>query len=129
MQSAYTELLNKHPDFNAIRKDEQFLKWLDEQPVSISDGIFKNNTDAKWASRVVDLYKVDMNIIKKAAPSEKNLSAVAVKSSKARDVTSTSSNKKIWRASEIARLKSWEFEKVEAEIDKARAEGRIDLAS
>jgi hypothetical protein len=129
VQSAYTELLNLHPDFNKIRKDEKFLNWLEEQPKSISDGIFKNNTDAKLASRVVDLYKVDMGISKKVESSQKSLSAIAVKSQKARDITSQGSDKKVWRASEIAKLKSWEFEKVEAEIDKARAEGRIDLAS
>ena len=129
VQNAYTELLNSHPDFNKIRKDEKFLNWLEEQPESISNGIFKNNTDAKWASRVVDLYKIDMGITKKAESSQKNLSAVAVKSQKARDITAQGADKKVWKASEIARLKSWEFEKVEAEIDKARAEGRIDLAS
>ena len=32
---------------------------------------------------------------------------------------------KIWKMSDIAKLKSWEFEKLEKEIDLARAEGRI----
>jgi hypothetical protein len=34
--------------------------------------------------------------------------------------------KKIWKASQIAKMKPWEFEKMEAELDTARAEGRID---
>ena len=40
-----------------------------------------------------------------------------------------SGDKRIWKASQIARMKPWEFEKVEAELDAARAEGRIDLNS
>ena len=95
-QKAFEELLRLHPDFNDIKTDEKFLAWLEEQPESISDGIYKNNKDARWAARVIDLYKA-------------------------------TGNKKIWKASEIRSLKPWEFEKVEAELDDARAEGRIDL--
>ena len=40
-----------------IKSDEDFINWLEEQPPSIADGVLKNNTDAKWASRVLDLYK------------------------------------------------------------------------
>ena len=44
-----------------------------------------------------------------------------------KDVSGDSgNNKKIWKASEIGKLKSWQFEKLEAEIDAAKAEGRID---
>ena len=32
----------------------------------------------------------------------------------------------MWKASEIGRMKPHEFEAMEAELDKARAEGRID---
>ena len=53
--------------------------------------------------------------------------AVAVTKTAAKDVVSNaSSDKKIWKASEIGKLKPWEFEKIESEIDSARAEGRID---
>jgi hypothetical protein len=45
----------QHPDFPQLKTDEKFLMWLDEQPQSIADGIYKNNTDSKWAIRVVDL--------------------------------------------------------------------------
>ena len=32
-------------------------------------------------------------------------------------------------ASEIEKMKPWEYEQYESEIDKARAEGRLDLSS
>lgn len=126
VQNAYAELLNNHSDFNELRQDEKFIKWLEDQPVSISDGILRNNTDSRWASRVVDLYKADS---KPKATSVQNSAATIVKSPKAREINSTGGDKRIWKASDIGKLKSWEFEKVENEIDQARAEGRIDFAS
>ena len=129
VQSAYKELLSQHPDFQEIKTDEKFLQWLDEQPESISDGIYKNNKDARWASRVLDLYKADVGMNKEPKRIKKS-AAETVKSTKAKEiVTNTDANKKIWKGSDIARLKPWEFEKVEADIDLARQEGRIDMNS
>jgi len=131
VQSAYKELLNAHPDFQNLKTDEKFLTWLDEQPSSIADGIYKNNTDSKWAIRVVDLYKADTGVsIKKRRNASDADPAAVVKTSTVKDVDGESSgDKKIWKASEIGRLKPWQFEKLEAEIDSARAEGRIDYSS
>jgi len=126
VQSAYSDLLSAHPDFQEIKTDEKFLEWLDDQPVSIADGIYKNNKDAKWASRVIDLYKNDVGITsKKDTSTNKRSAAEIVKSPKVREISDSNSNKKIWKMSDIAKLKSWEFEKLETEIDLARSEGRI----
>ena len=130
VQSAYRELMNNHPDFMEIKEDEKFLSWLGEQPESISDGIYKNNTDARWASRVLDLYKSDLGISKKKQTKSTESAATAVRSPKAKDIASEAGgDKKIWKASQIAKLRPWEFEKLEAELDKARSEGRIELNS
>lgn len=127
VQSAYKELLSKHPDFNQLKTDEKFLAWLDEQPASIADGIYKNNKDAVWASRVVDLYKADMGIKTKPKRTSNSDPAAAVRTPSAKDVVaSQSGDKRVWKASEIGRLKPHEFERYEAELDAARAEGRID---
>ena len=130
-QNAYEQLLNAHPDFNELKSEEKFLSWLEEQPTSISDGIYKNNTDAKWAARVIDLYKADNNIgTKKQTRSKKNEdAAAAVTRQQAKEVSTKDKEGKIWKASQIAKMKPWEFEKFEAELDKARTEGRIDLNS
>jgi len=127
VKSAYRELKNSHPDFENIKGDDKFLTWLDEQPESISDGILKNNTNARLASRVIDLFKADMGITTKKASKKQDVSAATmVKSPQARDIIGESGgDKKIWKMSDIAKLKSWEFEKLETEIDLARAEGRI----
>ena len=127
VQAAYQELTNNHPDFNELRTDERFLQWLEEQPENISDGILKNNTDARWASRVLDLYKVDAGITGKKRAKKKESAAAAVNSPKARDITGEAQGEdRIWKASEIGKMKPWQFEQMEAELDKARQEGRID---
>ena len=127
VQSAYKQLVANHSDFPDLRNNKDFLAWLDDQPASIADGIYRNNTDANWASRVVDLYKADKGI-KKARKNPRDADpAVAVTKTSARDIVGeATSDKKMWKASEIGKLKPWEFEKIEKEIDAARAEGRID---
>ena len=125
VQSAYKILTASHPDFNEIRNDEKFLLWLDDQPTSLSEGITKNNTDSKWAIRVLDLYKADTGL--KTKSNKSNASAAeSVRTPSSREVpTDKNSGKKIWKMSDIAKLKSWEFEKLEKDIDLARSEGRI----
>lgn len=128
VQSAYQDLLNAHPDFSDLKTNEKFLAWLDEQPESISDGIYKNNTDSKWAIRVVDLYKADTGLTRKRKSKDADPAAV-VKTSSAKDVVGEASgDKRLWKASEIGKMKPWEFEKLESELDAARAEGRIDYS-
>jgi len=127
VQAAYRELTNNHPDFDDIKTDEKFLEWLQEQPESISDGIYNNNTDARWASRVLDLYKADAGISKRKTSKAKADAATSVRAPRAREITSEQGgDKRIWKASEIRGLKPWEFEKLESELDSARQEGRID---
>ena len=129
VQSAYKELLHAHPDFENLKTDEKFLVWLDEQPSSIADGIYKNSTDSKWAIRVVDLYKADVGISKKRRTSKDADPAIAVTKTSSKDVIGEATpDKKLWKASEIGRMKPWEFEKLEAELDSARSEGRIDYS-
>ena len=128
VQSAYRELLNAHPDFNTLRTDEKFLEWLDEQPASISDGINKNNTDVQWASRVLDLYKADKGMRKTTKKKDADPAATVTKTS-SKDISKTGDEKKVWKASEIGKMKPWQFEKLEAELDAARAEGRIDYTN
>jgi len=130
VQSAYKELLSAHPDFSELKTDEKFLAWLDQQPASIADGIYKNSTDAKWGIRVLDLYKADMGIGNKKTRKSKDADpATSVANTSTKDVVGEAKpDKKVWKASEIGRLKPWQFEKLEAEIDAAKSEGRIDYS-
>jgi hypothetical protein len=125
-EKAYEELSHTHPDFGELKSYDKFLQWLDEQPEQISNGIYKNNTDARWAGKVVSLYKAEMGIsTKKSTKSSQNDAAASVTKNQPKDVAPSDQKGKIWKMSDIAKLKAWEFEKLEKEIDLARSEGRI----
>ena len=62
---------------------------------------------------------------KKPTKSSRNDAAATVTKTQPKEVATSDQKGKIWKMSDIARLKSWEFEKLEKEIDQARAEGRI----
>ena len=137
VQTAGKQLLNIHPDFDVLKESDVFLSWLDEQPSNMADGIYKNNTDVKWAARVIDLFKADNNIKtpkshnklkspKRSQSSPSNSAAQAVtRTNTKRSLDDFQNDKKIWSVQEISKLKSHEYEKVEKEIDRALKEGRV----
>ncbi len=59
-KTAEQQLVQLHPDFAQIRQDPKFHEWVSMQPSAMQDSVYKNNTDATWASRTIDLYKADM---------------------------------------------------------------------
>jgi len=119
---AEVELSKLHPDFSEIREDDKFHEWVSKQDSTIQGWLYENTTNAKLAARAIDLYKMDTGYGKKKT-------AKSVEASKS--VTSTSkrevdtSNKKMWKISEIAKMKPHQFAKYEKDIDLARKEGRI----
>ena len=119
---AEVELSKIHPDFSDIRADEKFHEWVSTQTPEIQGWLYDNTSNASLAARAIDLYKMDTGITKKAGVNKKEAS---------KSVTSTSKkdievgDKKIWKVSDIAKMKPHEFLKHEKEIDLARAEGRI----
>ena len=130
--TAEKQLTAMHPDFTELKESDDFLKWLEEQPSSISDGVYRNNTDVRWAARVIDLYKADVGHT--PAKSRRSGSNKNQREQAAQAVTRTASNrgleslgpdKKVWTVEEISRLKPWEFDKYEKDIDAASREGRV----
>jgi uncharacterized protein YecA (UPF0149 family) len=61
-EKAEKELRDAHPDFDKIRASKDFHDWVMEQPQYVQDALYKNNTDARAASRAIDLYKADKGI-------------------------------------------------------------------
>jgi hypothetical protein len=96
VQTAEKQLLSMHPDFSNLKEDESFLNWLEDQPTNISDGIFKNNTDVKWAARVVDLFKADIgaprNTKRTNQKANKRPQSSSPKNQAAQSVTKTTAN-------------------------------------
>ena len=126
-EKAEVELMKLHPDFQEIRKTEDFHDWAKEQDPHIQGWLYENADNAKLAARAIDLYKMD-----KKFPSQKKESVKNAKAEAAKAITSTKrgqepdmSQKKIWSVEEISKLKPQEYLKHEKDIDLARAEGRI----
>ena len=119
---AEVELSKLHSDFSDIRADEKFHEWVAQQDPTIQGWLYDNTSNAKLASRAIDLYKMDAGITKKVSVSKKEASKSVTSTSK-RDIEA--GEKKIWSVSEIEKLRPQQFAKMEKEIDLARQEGRI----
>ena len=124
---AERRLRERHPDFDDIRNSDDFHSWAKEQPKSIQDWIYKNADDADLASRALDLFKKDFGI---DVPQKEKSNSKQTKKSAA-DMVSTKTTtvepkqEKIWSETEIAAMSMDEFDRHEAEISEAMAQGRI----
>jgi hypothetical protein len=122
--AAFNELLSYHPDFNEVSKSAEFHTWLGEQPEGISQGVTNNNTDARWAAKVISLYKTETGV-KSTKRRSKDVSAAMEVSAGGRPQPVDKNAARIWKRSEIQALKPREYDKMEKELDLARDEGRI----
>ena len=127
-EKAEVELLKIHPDFNDLRKNEDFHLWAEQQDPTIQNWLYENTSNSKLAARAIDLYKMDRGLSTLTKKEEKDVKKEAAKAiSKTRKSTESDiPKKKIWTTTEIAGLKPHQFEKHEKEIDLARLEGRIE---
>ena len=125
-QVSEQQLLIQHPDFVELKETQEFTDWLSVQPENISDGLYKNKSDVDWASRVIDLYKLETGHSQsKPRFSKKQDAAAAVTKTRTTAANQVSDNKRIWTSSEISKLKPHEFEALEKELDLASKQGRI----
>ena len=129
-KEAEEELYNKHPDFAELRDSDDFHDWAKAQPEDIQAWVYNNPDNVRLASRAIDLYKQDMGITSTQKKQTRKKSKSS--SSKAADMVSTktttidaTAEPKIWTQEEIAALPMDEFDRLEAEIDKALEEGRV----
>lgn len=116
-QSAEQELLALHPDFVEIRNDAAFHEWVAEQPMALQDSVYKNTTDAKWAARTIDLYKVDTG--KRTKKTKSAAEAVGRTSSSA----PTTGSKATFSESMVQAMSDREYEANEEAIQAAISSG------
>ena len=125
---AEAELMRIHPDFETIRNDQEFHDWVELQPRWVQQALYENESDSKSAARAIDLYKVDMGIIstpkKKADPSKDAARAVTRGSSNTPSATKSGQANQI-KESDVAKMKSHEFEKNEEKIREAIQSGNF----
>ena len=127
-EKAEVELLKVHPDFSDLRQKDDFHQWAEQQDPTIQSWLYENTSNAQLAARAIDLYKMDRGISKLTKKEEKDIKNEAAKAiSKTKKSTDSEvPKKKVWTVSEISKLKPYEYERYEKEIDLARLEGRIE---
>ena len=120
---AEVELAKKHPDFKDIRDSADFHDWASVQDSTIQSWLYDNTDNPKAAARAIDLYKYDRGLSdKKVKYDAKKEAAKAVSKTKPSE---TPTEKKVWKWSDIQKMKPEVYAKLENEIDIAHKEGRI----
>jgi len=123
-EKAEVELLKIHPDFSDIRDSDDFHNWAEEQPKWVQEALYENDTDARSASRAIDLYKADMNITTKKPASNKD-AARSVNSRTSRSEPNTNDNDGAFRESQVAKMSTQQYEKASDAIMEAIRTGKF----
>ena len=124
-EKAEAELMKLHPDFDEIRESDDFHDWVNEQPKSIQDALYENDTDARTAARAIDLYKADKNISTKKKKNTDKDAAKSVNSRNSRSRPDTSDGSGAILESEVNKMSAQEYEKRSDEIMEAIRTGNF----
>jgi len=123
-ERAEVELMKIHPDFGEIRDSDDFHNWAEEQPKWVQEALYENDTDARSASRAIDLYKVDMNITSKKPESNKD-AARSVDSRSSRDEPKVDGKEGTFTESQVAKMTTQQYEKASDQIMEAIRTGKF----
>tara|TARA_R100000935_G_C2793866_1_gene147252 strand:+ start:192 stop:971 length:780 start_codon:yes stop_codon:yes gene_type:complete len=118
-KEAEQELLKMHPDFGEIRLNQDFHDWVSEQTIDTQNALYKNNSDARSASRAIDLYKYDMSKSNTKTKSKSAAHAVGRTSTSA----PTSGGRDTFSESQVEQMSMQEFSKHEDAIQEAMQNG------
>ena len=121
---AEAELMRLHPDFDAIRDDDEFHTWVDEQPKWVQDALYDNENDAKAAARAIDLYKADKGIKVKKTTTDKG-AAESVSTRGSRSAPTGESTEGVFYESQVSKMSTFEYEKNQEAIAKALQSGKF----
>ena len=124
-EKAEAELLRYHPDFEDIRETDDFHNWVNEQPQSIQDALYENASDARTASRAIDLYKADKNITKRKTKNTDKDAARSVNARNSRSKPDTSDGSRAILESDVQKMSAQEYEKMSDEIMEAIRTGNF----
>ena len=123
VQKAEAELLALHPDFAEIREQDEFHDWAEKQPKWIQDALYENASDAKSASRVIDLYKADNGI---STNTNVDLSAAkAVTPRRGRSTPQADAKTSYLKESVVNKMSAQEYEKNQDKIMEAIRTGKF----
>ena len=126
-QEEYKELgrqkiLNRHPDADKVTQDQKFLEWYSTRSSGIQK-LFSETASPEDVIEGLDLYKASLGKKSSSNRDLENSMAVDV-----RGDTSPATGKtgRVWKESEVAKISAQgQYDRYEADIDKAIAEGRF----
>ena len=121
-EKAEAELMRLHPDFDDIRDSDDFHQWVDDQPKWVQDALYENDSDAKSASRAIDLYKADRNIRTKTTSPKDAASSV---NTRGRSKPTQAESSSYYKESQVAKMSAAEYEKVADDIMEAIRTGKF----
>lgn len=124
-EKAEADLMKAHPDFNDIRDSDDFHNWVDEQPKWVQDALYENDSDARAASRAIDLYKADKGIKTKQSSYSSRDAASSINTRGARATPASEDRDGVFTESQVAKMSSREYEKNEEAIQKAMRSGKF----
>jgi hypothetical protein len=123
-KKAEVELLQAHPDFGDIRDSDQFHEWVEEQPKWVQDALYENDSDARSASRAIDLYKADMGIKAKKTSSNRD-AARSVNSRSGNNAPETESKVGVFSESQVNKMSAQQYESLSDEIMESIRTGKF----
>ena len=130
-REAESALHERHPDFDAIRGNDNFHEWAKEQPDQIQGWIYDNPDNVTLAVKALDLYKLETGQGQQRTQKNRSGQRRRKTSSSAADIVSTKTTSvdarqpRIWTESEIAKMSLDQFDKHEEDIREAISEGRV----
>jgi len=113
-----------HPDFDALRKSDEFHNWAEEQPKWVQDALYENEEDARAVIRVLDLYKVDKGLTPSAIKAKNKEAASLIPTKTKANVDFDKDGEKIYESS-VAKMNMNEYAKNEAKIMEAIRKGNF----
>jgi hypothetical protein len=122
-EKARVELLKLHPDFDKIEDNEDFHDWAEKQPKWVQDALYENDDDFHSAARVIDLYKSDRNM-KRRAPDNKS-AAQAVNPRGRATPSATADQEGVFYESQVQKMSITEYEANQENIVKAMRSGKF----
>ena len=125
-EKAEAELLRLHPDFTAIREQDEFHDWVEAQPKWVQSALYENENDAVSAARAIDLYKADKGITtsKRTKKSDERDAAKSVSTSR-KGGFDTDTEPGVFKESDVERMSSAEYERNQEAIVAAIQSGKF----
>ncbi len=122
---AEAEIRAIHSDFDELKESDAFHDWVDIQPKWVKDALYVNEDDPASVARVIDLYKVDNNIVNKTKKASAKKAATAIVTKKGRTSVDADDVSGKITESDVNKMSAKEYEDRSDEIMEAMRTGRF----